>query len=197
MNTTLNILFAGDFAPCRRFERVVLEKKEGVLGTALPLVQSADISFVNLGCPLTIHNTIIEKSGPPIKADPKCAEALKDFSVIGLANNHVMDFDTQGLEDTLKACESINVPTVGAGPNLKEAQKFQMIKKDGIKVAFIALAEYKFNQADNNRAGSAPMDAIDNYHQKKQVDIVLVTLHAGNEYFLIINCSLKRETYGV
>jgi len=98
-----------------------------------------------------------------------------------------MDLDTQGLEDTLEACASINIPTVGAGLNVKQAQKFHVIEKDGFKVAIIALAEHEFNQADENKAGSAPMDAIDNYHQiieaKKEADIVIVTLHAGNEYF--------------
>lgn len=187
MKSSLNILFTGDFAPCRRFEKIVLEKKEQVFGNALPLIQNADISFVNLECPLTTHGKAIAKSGPAIKADPKCVEALKDFSIIGLANNHVMDFGKQGLEDTLKACESINVLSVGVGTDIKEAQKFQVVERDGFKVAFIALAEHEFNQADENRAGSAPMDAIDNYHQimqaKEQVDMVIVTLHAGNEYF--------------
>lgn len=187
MKNNLHILFTGDFAPCRRFEKVVLEKKEQVFGNTLPLIQNADISFVNLECPLTSHDKAIEKSGPALKADSKCVESLKGFSIIGLANNHVMDFDKQGLKDTLKACESIGIPTVGAGTTIQEAQKFQIIKKDGFKVAIIALAEHEFNQADENRAGSAPMDVIDNYHQikeaKEQADIVIVTLHAGNEYF--------------
>lgn len=187
MKNNLNILFTGDFAPCRRFEKIVLEKKEQVFGDALPLIQNADISFVNLECPLTTYDKAIEKSGPPIKADPKCIESLKDFSIIGLANNHVMDFDKQGLDDTLKSCKSISVPSVGARKDIHEAQKFQVIEKDGFKVAFIALAEHEFNQADENRAGSAPIDAIDNYHQiknaKEQSDMVIVTLHAGNEYF--------------
>ncbi|MEF3281012.1 MAG: CapA family protein [Elusimicrobiota bacterium] len=55
MDNKFNILLTGDFAPCRRFEKIVLEKKEEVFGNALPLIQNADISFVNLECPLTTH----------------------------------------------------------------------------------------------------------------------------------------------
>jgi hypothetical protein len=187
MKNTLSILFTGDFAPCRRFEKIVLAKKETIFGDALPLIQNADISFVNLECPLTNSAKPIEKSGPAIKADPKCVEVLKDFTIIGLANNHVMDFDTQGLEDTIEACESLDILTVGAGSNINEAQKFKIVERNGVKVAFIALAEHEFNQASEYKAGSAPIDAIDNYHQimqaKKQADILIVTLHAGNEYF--------------
>lgn len=196
MKNNINILFSGDFAPCRRFEKLVLEKKETIFDNALTLIQNADISFVNLECSLTTYKAPVEKSGPALQANPKCIEALKDFSLIGLANNHVMDLDTQGLKDTLEACSSINVPTVGAGLNIKESQKFQLIEKDGLKVAIIALAEHEFNQASENKAGSAPMDAIDNFYQiteaKKQANIVIVTLHAGNEYFQYPRPNLRK-----
>jgi len=186
VSNNINILFAGDFAPCSGFEAIVLEKKEAIFGDALPLIQSSDMAFINLECPLTSAVNSISKSGPPLKSDPKCIESLKDFSLIGLANNHIMDFNELGLKDTLEACASINVKTVGAGINLKEAQKIQIIECDGFKVAVIALAEYEFNQASKNKAGSAPIDVIDNYHQieqaKKEADMIIVTLHAGNEY---------------
>ena len=184
---SFNLLFCGDFAPCRSFEEIVLDKKEHIFGDSQSLIKNADISFINLECPLTTHDKSIKKSGPSIKAHPKCADALQDFSVIGLANNHIMDFGKYGLESTLEACESIGVPTTGAGDNINEAKKLQIIKVDDCKVAYIALAEHEFNQAGKNRAGSAPIDVIDNYHQiilaKDQADIVIVTLHGGNEYF--------------
>ena len=101
----IDVLFAGDFSPCRNFESIALVKKTDILGDARSLIQQADISFTNLECPLTNHNTAINKSGPALKADPLCIEALKDFSVIGLANNHILDYGKKGLEDTMKACE--------------------------------------------------------------------------------------------
>lgn len=58
---TLSILFAGDFAPCRRFESLVLEKKEKIFNDALGLIGGADVSFVNLECPLTTSVDKIEK----------------------------------------------------------------------------------------------------------------------------------------
>jgi len=183
----MNITFTGDFAPCLNFESVVLEKKTNVLGDALPLIQQADLSFANLECPLTEHVQPINKSGPALKASPLCIEALKDFSVIGLANNHILDYGQIGLKDTLHACKKAGLPVVGAGLSLKEAQApfIKMVK--GIKVAIIAIAEHEFNQSENGGAGSAPIDPIENYQQiqqaKVQADIVIVTLHGGNEYF--------------
>lgn len=182
-----NILFCGDFAPCRHFESVVLEKKSNVLGDALPFIQQADLSFTNLECPLTEHDKPINKSGPALKANPLCVEALKDFSVIGLANNHILDYGKKGLEDTLDSCTKAGLPVVGAGLNLQEAQAPFIKEVKGVKIAIIAIAEYEFNQSENDGAGSAPIDVIDNYQQiqqaKAQADIVIVTLHGGNEYF--------------
>lgn len=182
-----NLLFCGDFAPCRGFEDFVLDKKEHIFGDSQTLIKNADLSFVNLECPLTTYASSICKSGPSLKADPDCVHALKFFSLIGLANNHIMDFGKDGLQSTLEACESIGVPTTGAGVNIKEAKKHHIITVGNLSVAIIAIAEHEFNQAGDNAGGSAPIDVIDNYHQimlaKKQADIVIVTLHGGNEYF--------------
>lgn len=184
---TINILFTGDFAPCRNFESIVLDKKEQVLGDALPFIEAADCSFTNLECVLTNHKKTINKSGPALKANPNCVEALKHFSVVGLANNHILDYGKQGLQDTLLACENLGLPTVGSGMDLVQAQKPFIHEVKGIKIAIIAIAEHEFNQSENNGAGSAPIDPIDNYqqikHAKAQADIVIVTLHGGNEYF--------------
>lgn len=186
-SSTLNFLFCGDFAPCRRFEDIVVEKKDKIFGDSLSVIRKADLSFVNLECPLTTYASSICKSGPSLKADPDCVHALKFFSLIGLANNHIMDFGKDGLQSTLEACESIGVPTTGAGVNIKEAKKHHIITVGNLSVAIIAIAEHEFNQAGDNAGGSAPIDVIDNYHQimlaKKQADIVIVTLHGGNEYF--------------
>jgi poly-gamma-glutamate capsule biosynthesis protein CapA/YwtB (metallophosphatase superfamily) len=180
------ILFAGDFAPCRRYELIVLEEGAAVLGDALPLVQSADISFVNLECPLTLHEQLIKKSGPSLRANPRCVNALRDFSVVGLANNHILDFGAKGLSDTIAACGGVGLAHVGAGCSIEAAQRPFVKEINGLKVAVIAVAEHEFNQSSGG-PGSAPIDPIDNYHQiqkaKSEADVVIVTLHGGNEYF--------------
>jgi capsule synthesis protein PGA_cap len=183
----INLLFAGDFAPCGSFERIVLQKQSAIFGDALNFIQSADMSFVNLECPLTTHNQAINKSGPALKANPACAQALTDFRVVGLANNHILDFGAKGLADTIEACNAQNLPVVGAGMDLTQAKKPFIIEVKGVKIAIIAISEHEFNQAEINVAGSAPIDPIDNYQQIKlaqqETDIVFVTLHGGIEYF--------------
>jgi Putative enzyme of poly-gamma-glutamate biosynthesis (capsule formation) len=135
---SINILFTGDFAPCRNFEEIVLDKKEQVLGDALLHIEAADCSFTNLECVLTDHKKIINKSGPALKANPKCIEALKHFSVVGLANNHILDYGKQGLRDTLLACENLGLPTLGSGMDLAQAQKPFIHEVKDTKIAIIS-----------------------------------------------------------
>lgn len=183
----VKILFAGDFSPCRRYEPLVLEKKTDILGDALSIIENSDISFVNLECPLTTHTKKINKSGPTLKAHPKCAEALKPFSLIGLANNHILDYGEIGLSSTLEACRSNGLATVGAGRDLAHAQEYGIKQVNKMSVAVIAISEHEFNQSESDGAGAAPVDLVDNFKQinnaRSIADIVIVTIHGGNEYF--------------
>lgn len=183
----ISLIFCGDYAPCRRFEAIVLERGSAILGNAAIEIKTADFSFVNLECPLTDHQVAINKSGPALRAGPQCASGIADFTVAGLANNHSLDYGVQGLIDTITACRSVGVSTVGAGINLAEAQKIHISKVKGKKLAVIAVAEHEFNQSENNGPGSAPLDPVDNYYQIREAqakaDIVIVTIHGGNEHF--------------
>lgn len=187
MAKQIDVTFCGDFAPCRNFEKLILEKGEQILGDVLPLVRNADLSFVNLECPLTKTNEPIKKEGPPLKANPDCISAIKSFSVVGLANNHILDYGKTGLTETLDACASKGLLTVGAGSTIDEAQNISVKDYDGTKVAILAIAEHEFNQSEGGGAGSAPIDLIDNYQQvqraKLLADIVILTVHGGNVYF--------------
>lgn len=192
----ITVAFAGDIAPCGAFESLVLKKQQRIFGDTLPILESADLAFGNLECPLTNHAGKINKSGPALKADPGCATALTVFSVLGLANNHILDFGKKGLEETIESCRRAGIPTVGAGSTLSQAQAPFMKKVKGLTVALIALAEHEFNQSENGGAGSAPIDGIDTYRQimeaRSQADIVIVTLHAGNEYFAYPRPGLRK-----
>ena len=100
----IKIIVTGDLCPINRNLNFI-EKKDyhSVFGGFEKLSQQADLAITNLECPLTHSNTKIEKTGPCIKSDPKAIDALKyaDFNLVTLANNHIMDFGSEGLKSTL------------------------------------------------------------------------------------------------
>jgi len=79
--------------------------------------EKADISVVNLECPLIQKEAPIEKCGPNLGAPVDCANGLKamGIDVVGLANNHIMDHGPQGLWITIKALGEHGIAHVGAG----------------------------------------------------------------------------------
>lgn len=186
---TLKIIFCGDFAPVYRNEELILNNSKKIFSSINPEIMAADISFVNLECPLTLYSKKDLKRGPNLRAHPKCIIPLKEigFNAIGLANNHIKDYGTQGVLDTIQLCEKHCIKACGAGKNIKEAQKPLYITKKGITLAIIAIAEQEFCIASENNAGAAPLDPIVNYYQileaKKHADLVFITIHGGNEYF--------------
>jgi len=185
----ISILFAGDFAPCRGFERIVLDNGRGIFGDLQEDILNADLSFLNLETPLCTGNHRVSKIGPNLRSHPQCVKALAEvgFRVVSLANNHIMDFGPSGLKETVTTCQNAGLLTCGAGRNLAEAQKVSYIETKGLKIAFVAVAEHEFSIADLDNPGAAPLDTIDNALQieraKEEADLVLVSIHGGNEYF--------------
>jgi len=131
----------------------------------------------------------LKKTGPNIRAHPDCVHAIADagFDVVGLANNHIMDYGAEGLQETVSACANAGLTVCGAGRNLQEAQQVLFVEKKGVTIAIIAVAEHEFSIAEPDRPGAAPLDPIDNTMQieyaRSKADLVFVTIHGGNEYF--------------
>ncbi len=94
-------------------------------GDVLPLLDAADLRIINLECAITEHKWPWTRT-PKVfhfRADPSAVEVLRAARVDGcsLANNHTLDFEEQGLLDTLKHLEAAGIPYAGAGRNQEEA----------------------------------------------------------------------------
>ena len=198
MSSTISIFFSGDFAPCRRYESIVLSKGAEIFGDLQKNIADADISFLNLELPLSSKGKPIKKTGSNLKAHPDCIKAVKGagFDIVGLANNHIMDFGNEGLEQTILSCKDSSINICGAGENLKEAQQITIVESCGLKIAYIAVAEHEFSIAGKDRAGAAPLDPVDNTLQiesvRNEADLIFVSIHGGNEYFPLPRPNLRK-----
>jgi poly-gamma-glutamate synthesis protein (capsule biosynthesis protein) len=185
----IKILFAGDFCPINRVERLASEgKAEAAFGDVLTALRNKDLSVVNLECPLTKSNSPIYKSGPNLKADPKAVECIKagGFDIVNLANNHIADYGSLAVNETIFLLQSNKIKHVGAGSSISRASKPLRVQCKGKVIVFLAFAEHEFNWADEKNAGAWPLDPIINVSQireaKTDSDFVAVLVHGGNEY---------------
>jgi poly-gamma-glutamate capsule biosynthesis protein CapA/YwtB (metallophosphatase superfamily) len=145
---TATLLFSGDVTLGFHYEEYVDEQvakgqpKDRMLGWGFEQVKSvtraADVYVANLECPFTKSEEKLLKNFN-FKARPELVAALSSggVDVVSLANNHLLDYGPEGLFDTLNTLESAGIKSFGAGRDLSEARKPQIIDVKGIKVAFL------------------------------------------------------------
>jgi len=189
----MKIMVVGDISLGRTIEKYNVINH--ISNNIIQLLKKADISFCNLESPLTnsiekqiVHYSKLLKNNDTvyIKSYPENAKILSDmgFSIVSIANNHIMDYKDQGLKDTIKALYFYNIRYVGAGLNLLMARKPEIIEKNENKIGFLA---YSFTyEATNFSAGCAPlwppMIKKDIEKLKERCNIIVVSLHFGEEY---------------
>ena len=109
------------------------------------------------------------------------------FGVATLANNHIMDRGADGLGDTLAACASAGLRTVGAGVDLAAAREPLLDETGGLRLAVLAVAEREFSIAGPGTPGAAPLDPWVTPAQVRELRdggaLVVVLVHGGNEYY--------------
>ncbi|MDQ3796796.1 MAG: CapA family protein [Pseudomonadota bacterium] len=96
-------------------------------GDALQVLDqfSPDVRIINLETSITTGEDYWPDKGIHYRVHPEnvgCLTAARP-DVVVLANNHVLDYGYRGLIDTLKTLENEDLATVGAGRNLKAAQR--------------------------------------------------------------------------
>jgi poly-gamma-glutamate capsule biosynthesis protein CapA/YwtB (metallophosphatase superfamily) len=109
-------------------------------GDVLPLLSSADLRIINLECAITEHKRPWSRT-PKVfhfRADPLAVDVLQAARVdaCSLANNHTLDFEEQGLLDTLAHLKTAGIRYVGAGRNLEEAARPVLLEEGVALVAF-------------------------------------------------------------
>ena len=85
---------------------------------------------------------------PWVNAEPEVLHDLLQygFNMLGLANNHSMDFSYDGLYQTMEACKTEDVAYAGIGMNLYEANKPAILDLPHGRVGMISLCS-SFNDA--------------------------------------------------
>ncbi|MGE7758747.1 CapA family protein [Peribacillus sp. NPDC097895] len=122
-------------------------------------------------------------------------KAVKDagFSVMTLANNHMMDFEEQGLLDTIDEFKNADMDYVGVGSNTADAKaSIDYADVNGLRVATLGFTDvYKKDAVPtNDQAGllnSNPdllFEMIGKARDSEQgnADLVVVNMHWGQEY---------------
>ena len=158
------------------------------------LLQDADIAVGNLETPFTVRGKPADKRFI-FRAHPEHIPVLRTvgFDVLSLANNHILDFPPDSLDDTLAALEDLGIAAVGAGHGEAAAHRPVVLEVKGIKVAFLAFAAPRWRNSPElptatDVAWAEPEPVRRAVAQARQeADLVIVILHMGVEYEALAN----------
>ena len=185
----MKILIGADVVPTKATEELFVKQDlDTLFGDIKEMIANADRTIINLECALTDSEKGIKKFGPCLKANPKCADALKALGVtdVVLANNHSFDFGIKGLVDTMENLDRVGLPYTGVGRNDEDSRKPYIIEEQGKKIGIINVCEHEYSYALPDRMGANPFDPFltmqDIRKLKKQVDFVIVLYHGGKEH---------------
>lgn len=156
-------------------------------------LNKADIAFGNLESVISDKGY---KAGSiySFEANPLAMEGLKfaGFDIVNLANNHAFDYTRLALEDTMERLAYAQIAYTGTGKDAEEAFGLRILEVKGVKIGFLGytnLGPVSWRAGLENKSGAAWIERSsfpylkENIAQaKKQCDILIVSLHAGNEY---------------
>jgi len=108
-----------------------------------PILTSADAVIANLESAITTHATRWSEcwKAHHFRADPKVIDVLKAGNVraVNLANNHILDYGAQGLNDTILHLGAAEIAHAGAGMDLAAAWRPALFRAGPLTVGLIGL----------------------------------------------------------
>ena len=185
-----HLVLGGDVMLSRHVARVARGRKDPAfpLRDLAPVLQAADIAFVNLESPFSDRGAVVEH-GMIFKAEPEMIAALElaGIDVVSTANNHARDQGSHGVEFTLDWLERHQIAVAGTGISAEAAHAGVVIEHNGIKFGFLA---YTYDQSNGNHTDMddrvAVMDVArmreDVSGARARADAIIVSMHAGTEY---------------
>lgn len=161
------------------------------------LVESADAVavVVNLEGPITKKRS----KGPGVgkwhyAMKPKRVDGLRSIGIThaSLANNHALDRQLGGLEDTWKYLDKVGIVYFGAGPDLAAAREPVVIEAGGARVAVIGGMEPWRQKRDADWGATADRPGVMLFNQdgiapavaraRELGDVVVAFPHWGGNY---------------
>jgi poly-gamma-glutamate capsule biosynthesis protein CapA/YwtB (metallophosphatase superfamily) len=111
-----------------------------------PALRAADLALANLegavstrGAP--VPGKLYTFRGPP--AALRAAASFAGIDVVSLANNHSLDYGRTAFLDTIANARRFGLRTVGGGSSLTAARRPAIVKRGGLRVAFLGFSDVR------------------------------------------------------
>jgi hypothetical protein len=191
----LVVVAGGDVNLARELGQLILKepKLADPFRSVKPILDSADLTFVNLECQLSDQDGETQSplnrlvfTGPPGGAD---LLARSGIDLVSLANNHMWDYGKKALMQTFDNLERAGVAYVGASRERDRMYEPTIIEKNGWSIAVFAVTHIWNQGTITTHEGRfhVAWARYDILHKKlekarREHDLVLFSYHGGSEY---------------
>jgi len=161
---------------------------QAIWGDLLDELHATDLNVINLEAALTTSTEMFPKVFN-FKASPEKVRSLLEgrIDVVNLANNHILDYATQGMLETFTTLENAHILHVGAGKSLKEARKPVIMTRQGITIGVLGATDNEPEWAATEqragirylKVGDLETALSDIRPLRKKVDILIFSYHWG------------------
>lgn len=195
----ISVIIFGDICPqWNKTQQFNTGDYNSVFNDISNVIFDADYVVANLESPATCSENKLEKNSCNLKCGSQDIRILADagFDAVALANNHILDYGIEGLEDTFKYLEKYSMDCYGAG-SVQKASRALFTDINGKRVGFIAFAEHEFNCAMDYGKGANMWDDIDGLkaicEAKSECDYLVVQYHGGIEHYIYPSPMLQKR----
>lgn len=188
----VSLVFVGDIMFDRGVKNSVMKNGDGdyaFLFQNANFLKNADISFGNLEGPISDKGEDL-RNLYSFRFEPSAIKALKNsgLDVLSIANNHIGDWGKIAFEDTISRLDASGIIPVGGGQSLKDAGEVKVVEKNGFRIGFLAFSDMGPNWLEATEDSPGILIIKDSKfvtlvrHAASEVDILVVSLHFGEEY---------------
>ena len=159
-----------------------------------PVIREADLAAINLETILVEDDGAVSsypRFGTPIGVGESLANA--GFDVMNLANNHVLDKGSYGVDTTIRFLQELGIRCFGATQTMGYTGSYKdsvaFVEKNGVKVAFLGYtygmnglkcpAEFPY-MVETLKDKERMIRQIE--YARERADVVVVYAHWGQEY---------------
>lgn len=204
---TISLAAVGDIMFDRRVWRAIERYgSDWPFANATPLLAAADIAFANLENPLSARGAKQVGKDVTFRGNPAALTGIKNagIDIVSLANNHVFDYGVEAYKDTADALSAAGIRYAGAGLNIEQAYEPVIYETTGtVKIGFVAYSEIIPRQfiPSNSKYGVASVKLDAGRARTKiaelrpQVDILIASIHWGQEYSYTVTKKQKEAAY--
>jgi poly-gamma-glutamate capsule biosynthesis protein CapA/YwtB (metallophosphatase superfamily) len=117
------------------------EDPESIFAFSAPYLRQADLFFGNLEAAVTDRgNPTPAKEMGLFKSEERMFTAYTSagLGAVGVANNHTMNYGTDGLLRTFELLDGVGIAHTGGGRDIDEAHLPAIVERKGTKIAFLS-----------------------------------------------------------